>query len=152
MDLRASAEQKINKHDHVGRSVLRGHAKSLVCLTLCIAFFGTLLYMTMRASFIGGLFLTIVACALGAIVGALMARASHRVVGGVPAKGWFSPLRISCLITLVAAGLISYVAFDKVPTASWVTGIPTLGPLGPILAIPAAGYFWQMAKRFSSIL
>jgi predicted membrane protein len=108
--------------------------------------------MTLRAGFIGGLFLTVFASVPGAIAGALMARVSHRVVRSASTTRWLSPLNVSCIVTLVAAGLISYIAFDKAITGSVVTGISTIGPLGPLLAVPAAWYFWHMAKQFSFLL
>ena len=127
----------------------RINAVAAVCLVLCSAFYLLLLWQLWHAGVVGSFILTLIASLGGPVVCVSFARMVPRILQS--SKGnCDATLPISLIVVIAGVGVISYAAFYRIPTGSWVTGIGSMSLMGPLVCIPASLYLWNIARNMTS--
>jgi hypothetical protein len=115
---------------------------------LAATFYLLLFWQLQRAHMFGLMVLAVSASTVGPVVCVWFARIMPRIMrhGRGSAE---AALQVNLLVVIIGAAAVSYVAFSRLPTGSWVTGIGSMGLMGPLLCVPTSLYSWGTAKRMT---
>lgn len=119
-------------------------------VVLSSVFYLLLFWQLRTAGTLGSILLAVTASVFGPFMCMWFARVVPRILSGTGDAG--PALRVGMIVTVMAVALISYVAFHRIPTGSWVTGIGSMGLMGPLVCIPTALYFGGIAKRLTFLM